>query len=205
MAVIMGAVVSLDGYIAYPDDTVGPLFDWYGNGPVEWYGTDPERAFHTSRASADYCAREWGRIGVSVIGRRLFDITDGWAGVPPAGDHVVVVTHRPVTGWDHPDAPFTFAGSVEDGIARAQAIAGDKDVSVAAGEIGGQALAAGLVDELGLDLVPVVLGAGVPFFGDATLGTTLLEDPDDVVQGDRVLHLRYRLRRDGDATRATSA
>lgn len=195
MAVIMGAVVSLDGYIAYPDDSVGALFDWYGNGDVEWFGADPDRPFRTSQVSADYCAEQWGRVSANVIGRRLFDITNGWEGVPPAGDHVVVVTHRPVTGWDHPGAPFTFAGSVEEGIAVAKEISGDKDVSVSAGDIGGQALAAGLVDEVTLDLVPVVLGDGVPFFGNADLGTTLLEDPDDVVQGDRVLHLRYRVRR----------
>jgi dihydrofolate reductase len=196
MTVIMGAVVSLDGYIAYPDDTVGALFDWYGNGDVEWYGTDPDRPFRTTRASADYTLEQWGRVGTSVIGRRLFDITDGWNGVPPAGDHVVVVTHRPVTGWDHPDAPFTFVGSVEEGIAVAKDISGDTDVSLMAGDIGGQALAAGLVDEVTLDLVPLIMGEGVPFFGNARLGTTLLEDPDDVVQGDRVLHLRYRVRRD---------
>jgi dihydrofolate reductase len=195
MAVIMGAVVSLDGYIAYPDDSVGALFDWYGNGDVEWYGTDPGRPFRTSQASADYCREQWGRIGVSVIGRRLFDITNGWEGIPPAGDHVVVVTHRPVNGWDHPDAPFTFVGSVQEGIATARELAGDTDVSVMAGDIGGQALAAGLVDELTVDLVPMIVGEGRPFFGNAALGTTLLDDPDDVVQGDRVLHLRYRVGR----------
>jgi dihydrofolate reductase len=199
MAVIMGAVVSLDGYIAYPDDMPGALFDWYGNGDVEWYGTDPDRPFHTTQGSADYTRGQWGRVGATVIGRRLFDITDGWNGVPPAGDHVVVVTHRPVTGWDHPDAPFTFVGSVAEGIAAAKDISGDKDVSVMAGDIGGQALAAGLVDEVALDVVPLIMGEGVPFFGHATLGTTMLENPDDVVQGDRVLHLRYRVRRDPGA------
>jgi dihydrofolate reductase len=193
--VLMGAVVSLDGYIAYPDDSVGALFDWYGNGDVEWYGTDPDRAFHSSQTSADYTGAMWQRIAVSVIGRRLFDLTNGWDGVPPAGDHVVVVTHRPVTGWDFPDAPFAFAGSVEEGVAVAKELAGSKDVSVMAGDIGGQALAAGLVDEVTMDLVPVVLGAGVPFFGKAEQGTIMLENPDDVVQGDRVLHLRYRVRR----------
>ena len=54
--------------------------------------------------------------------------------------------------------------------------------------------AAGLVDEVAMDVAPVVLGEGVRFFGSHT-GTVLLDDPDHVVQGDRVLHLRYRVRR----------
>jgi hypothetical protein len=51
--VVMQAVVSVDGYIAYPDDTVGPLFDWYGNGDVTVRANE-KWVFHVSRASADY-------------------------------------------------------------------------------------------------------------------------------------------------------
>jgi dihydrofolate reductase len=56
-------------------------------------------------------------------------------------------------------------------------------------------LAAGLVDEVAMDVVPVVLGSGKRYFGSVD-GQQLLEDPDVVVQGQRVLHLRYRVRRD---------
>lgn len=64
----------------------------------------------------------------------------------------------------------------------------------APGTVGGQALALGLVDEVAMDVVPVVFGAGKPYFG--SLDTQhLLEDPHVVIQGDRVLHLRYRVRR----------
>jgi dihydrofolate reductase len=61
--------------------------------------------------------------------------------------------------------------------------------------VGGQAVTAGLVDEVAMDIAPVLLGAGRRYFGDAPVPETLLEDPDPVVEGDRVLHLRYRLRR----------
>ena len=66
------------------------------------------------------------RIGAVVIGRRLFDLTDGWDGVPAAGDHVFVVTHAPPTDWKHADtAPFTFVtDGVEAAIAQARAFAG---------------------------------------------------------------------------------
>jgi dihydrofolate reductase len=192
--VVMGATMSLDGFIAEPSGGVGPLFDWYVNGDVEFTGADPDRVFRTTRASADYTRAEWARIRATVIGRRLFDLTNGWHGRPPVGEAVFVVTHRPPAGWDFPDAPFTFVtDGVPSAVAQAKTFAGDRDVSVSAGSIGGQALAAGLVDEVSMDLVPVVLGGGVRFFGDYA-GATLLLDNPRVVQGDRVTHLLYRLR-----------
>ena len=63
-----------------------------------------------------------------------------------------------------------------------------------AGDLGGQAFSAGLVDEIAMDVAPVVLGEGVRFFGSHA-GTVLLGDPDQVVRGDRVLHLHYTVQR----------
>ena len=77
---------------------------------------------------------------------------------------------------------------------KAQELAGDRVVEVAAGDVGGQVLAAGLVDELRMDVAPVVLGAGKRYFGSVN-AQHLLEDPDVVIQGNRVLHLRSQLRR----------
>jgi dihydrofolate reductase len=193
--VITQASMSLDGYIADPSDNVGPLFDWYGNGEVEVTGADPDRVFRVSAASADYLRSVWANIRAGVIGRRLFDLTNGWNGRPPVGEAGFVVTHRPPSDWDFPDAPFTFVtDGVASAVAQAKAFAGDQDVSVSAGDIGGQALAAGLLDEVRVDLVPVVFGAGVRYFGDYAGSPLLLEDPQ-VVQGNRVTHLRYRLRK----------
>src|SRR5882757_3939042 len=107
-------------------------------------------------------------VKVTVIGRHLFDTTNGWDGKPAAGDELVVVTHRPLPDdWlaEHPDAPFHVADSVEAGIALAKKLAGDGLVCVTAGDLGGQAFSAGLVDEVAMDVVPVVLGEGVRFFG----------------------------------------
>jgi dihydrofolate reductase len=189
-----GATMSLDGFIADPSGGVGPLFDWYFNGDVEFTGADPDRVFRTSAASADYTRAEWASIRASVIGRRLFDLTNGWHGRPAVGEAVFVVTHQAPTDWDFPNAPFTFVtDGVRSAVAQAKAFAGDMDVAVSAGNIGGQALEAGLIDEVSLDLVPVVLGAGVRFFGDYAGSPLLLENPR-VVQGDRVTHLHYRLR-----------
>ena len=192
--VVSQASMSLDGYIADPSDNVGPLFEWYGNGDVEVTGADPDRVFRVSAASAAYLRDAWSNAAVSVIGRRLFDLTNGWNGRPPVGEAVVVVTHRPPEGWDFPDAPFTFVtDGVASAVAKAKELAGDRVVSVTPGNVGGQAFRAGLVDEVLVDLVPVVFGAGVRYFGDYAGSPLLLEDPE-VVQGDRVTHLRYRVR-----------
>jgi dihydrofolate reductase len=193
--VIASAVVSLDGFIADTSDAVGPLFDWYNNGDVEVYGTDQGRPFNVSRASADYMNSVWPTIGAVVIGRHLFDLTNGWGGVPAVGDRVFVVTHEPPTDWPFPDAPFTFVNSIEEAIAQAKAHSGeDRNVSLTAGDLTGQALELGLVDELNLNLVPVVFGTGVPFFGSYTGRQQLFDDPL-AIQGDRVTHLQYRIRR----------
>jgi dihydrofolate reductase len=196
--VIVDATMSVDGFIADESDQVGPLFDWYGNGDVEMYGTDPGRPFHVSAASAAYVQPTWRNVGAVVMGRRLFDLTDGWGGVPAVGDHVFVVSHREEpTQWRarFPDAPFTFVTSgLTDAITRAKQFAGDRDVSLCAGNLTGQALAAGLVDQLCVDVAPVVFGSGVRFFGEYVGEQILLDDPQ-IVAGDRITHLRYTVRR----------
>lgn len=148
-------------------------------------------------AVAAYLAEAVDRVRATVTGRHLFDITNGWEGIPPAGEHVFVVTHAGPEGWPFPDAPFTF---VTDGVSRAieqaRSSAGDGDVSVAAGDIGGQAIEAGLVDEVHVSLVPVLLGSGKRFYGSFT-GAPLMSENPRIVAGDRVLHLMYPVRRAG--------
>jgi dihydrofolate reductase len=193
--VIVPASMSLDGFIADTNDQVGPLFDWYDNGDVEFTGSDPTMVFHISAASADYLRNVWSNIAADVIGRRLFDITNGWNGRPAVGDAVFVVTHQPPTDWPYPEAPFTFVtDGVQSALAEAQAFAGDRDVSIAAGNLAGQALQAGLIDEVRIDLAPVVLGAGIRYFGDYSESPLLLDDPE-IVRGDRVTHLSYQVRK----------
>jgi dihydrofolate reductase len=189
--VTMHGVVSVDGYIADDDDQVGPLFDWYTNGDT---ALTERGGFKVSRVSAEYARPFWDGIGSMVIGRHLFDLTNGWEGTPPAGEHVVVVSHRPKPdGW-HPEASYRFAGDVAQAIATARELADDRTVALAAGDVGGQALMQGLVDEVAMDVVPVVFGSGKRYFGPMD-GQHLLADPDVVIRGARVLHLRYRVRR----------
>ena len=189
--VVTHAVVSVDGFIADDNDDVGPLFEWYFNGDHAIVDGGP---FKVSRASVDYVRPMWQGIGSMVIGRHFFDLTNGFDGAPPTGDHVVVVSHRPKPdGW-HPEVSCHFVDDVAQAIATAKDLAGERTVAVAAGDVGGQALALGLVDEVAMDIVPVVFGSGKRYFGSVDR-QHLLEDPNVVIRGDWVLHLRYPVRR----------
>jgi dihydrofolate reductase len=192
-AIMGAAAVSLDGFIADDNDGVGPLFDWLGNGDVAWSFPGSDDEVRTTRASADFMMSHYRDVAAVVIGRRVFDLTNGWNGKPAAGEHVFVVTHEPPTDWEHADtAPFTFVDGVEKAIAVAKEFAGGRDVDVAAGQIGSQALKLGLIDQVVVNQVPVVFGSGRPFFATGALAEPLrLENPTTIVSGDRVTHLVY--------------
>jgi dihydrofolate reductase len=192
-AIMGAAAVSLDGFIADDNDGVGPLFDWLGNGDVAWSFPGSDDEVRTTRASADFMMSHYRDVAAVVIGRRVFDLTNGWNGKPAAGEHVFVVTHEPPTDWEHADtAPFTFVDGVEKAIAVAKEFAGGRDVDVAAGQIGSQALKLGLIDQVVVNQVPVVFGSGRPFFATGALAEPLrLENPTTIVPGDRVTHLVY--------------
>jgi dihydrofolate reductase len=150
--------------------------------------------FHLGQSSARYW-RDWtSGIGALVCGRTLFDVTDGWSGRHNFDVPVAVVTHNVPTGWveAHPDAPFHFiTGGVEQAVAQAQELAGERVVAVTAGTIARQCLELGLLDEVAVDLVPVVMGKGRPYFGEMSLEDVALGDPTVCIQGDRVTHLVF--------------
>ena len=197
--VVTGGTVSLDGFIAGPNGSgMEHLFAWFDGGDHEVTSVDPQFRARMSEPDYRFFVDLNERIGVHVIGRRLFDLTDGWNGRHPFDKPIVVVTHTLPVPWvaAHPDAPFTF---VTDGVAaaieQARAIAGDLNVDVTAGTLASQCLELGLVDEVWFDLVPVLLGSGVPFFEELAAAPILLDGPDLIVQGSRVTHLRYQVRR----------
>jgi dihydrofolate reductase len=139
--VVMHNVVSVDGYIADENDEVGPLFDWYFNGDHPLVAGEMDEpapgGMRVSKASYDYIRPTWDGIGSMVVGRHLFDMTNGWEGRPPAGEHVVVVSHRPKPdGW-HPEASYHFVDDVAQAVAKAKELAGERTVAVAAGDVGG--------------------------------------------------------------------
>jgi dihydrofolate reductase len=197
--VITEASMSLDGYIAKHDNTIGRLFDWLQNGDLEIPTPAKDFAIHLTPPSAEHWRRWTSQLGSLVVGRTLFDFVDGWAGRHTLDVPVVVVTHRVPTDWveAHPDAPFSFVtDGVEAAVERAQQIAGDRTVSVSAGTIARQCLELGLLDEVMIELVPVVMGKGRPFFGELSLQDVPLGDPTVCIQGKQVTHLVFPVERD---------
>ncbi|MDR7191291.1 hypothetical protein J2Y46_004157 [Microbacterium sp. BE35] len=90
--VVMNASVSVDGFIAAENDDPGPLFEWLVSGDVP---LDDSGVLNVSQASYDHIRPYWDQVGVTIVGRHAFDITDGWDGKPPSGiDHVLHLCYR---------------------------------------------------------------------------------------------------------------
>jgi dihydrofolate reductase len=191
--VISNLSMSLDGFIEDANGSVEQVFEWYGAGPIEVKSANPNITFQLSADDAAFIRETLASIGALIAGRRLFDVAHGWSGVHPAGVPVFVVTHRVPTReeFPHPDAPFTFVtDGVESAIAQAKRVAGEKDVSIASPSIAQQALNAGLLDAITVDLAPCLLGSGTPYFARLASTPVRLGDPT-VRQGSRITHLRY--------------
>jgi dihydrofolate reductase len=199
--VIFENSVSLDGFVAGPND--GPdnglgdggeaLFQWYNSGDTAFPLPGTDMVFNISRASAELLQEEWGKLGAMVAGRRMFDIAHAWGGNPPGGGPCFIVTHNPPQEWVKPHSPFTFVtDGVESAVAKAKQAAGDKDVAISSASIAQQCIKAGLLDDIQIDLAPVLLGGGIRLFNN--LGAAPIElDIMRVVEGFGVTHLKYRV------------
>jgi dihydrofolate reductase len=185
--------MSLDGYVAGPDDQVGALHGWYLSGEVETPAGSGGFAFRTSPASARVLRDALAHTGAVITGRRNFDIAGGWGGNHPLGVPVFVVTHSTPDGWPRDNAPFTFLAGVEEAVTAARAAAGEKAVVIASPNIAQQALQLGLLDEIAVSLVPVLLGDGIPFFARHDSAPIPLTDPA-IVQGCGVTHLQFKVK-----------
>ncbi|MDF2741294.1 MAG: 5-amino-6-(5-phosphoribosylamino)uracil reductase [Actinomycetia bacterium] len=193
--------VSLDGFAAGPEQSLDHPFGTGADALTAWMlETDqPGR-----EADRDLLAALHAGTGAHVMGRNMFgpgrgawdETWTGWWGAdPPYHAPVFVLTH-------HQRAPlemqggttFTFVtDGIESALEQARAAAGDQDVEIAGGAATvRQYLAAGLLDELVLHLVPVVLGAGERLL-DGLSGIAL--EPTEVIASPAVTHLRYRVRR----------
>jgi dihydrofolate reductase len=191
-----GATMSLDGFIAGPEDSgFDLLFKWYGAGDIEVpFPTGSMPPARVSAATADLLRREQAGLGALVVGRHLYDLTNAWGGRHPLDVTTVVVTHRLPEDRPEADENFVFVTQgIHAAVATAKEIAGDRNVGVNGGQMARQALEAGLLDEIGVDLVPVILGRGTPLFADLGSPPMAFEGPILVVEGVGVTHLRYRV------------
>lgn len=189
--VIADMTMSLDGFIADPADGIEELFGWFGNGDVETPTHNQAVTFRTSEASAAVLRDALENVGALVCGRRLYDLTHGWGGSHPIGAPIFVVTHEAPAQPFAPGATFVTDG-VASAIAQAKEVAGDGIVSVASSEITQQCLVAGLLDEVSVNIAPVLLGQGIRWFDNLGDTPVRLGDPR-VVEGRGVTHLRYEV------------
>jgi dihydrofolate reductase len=197
--VVFKISVSLDGFVAGPDD--GPelglgaggerlhewaveLKSWREPHGLEGGETNPSSEVLDGMSEA----------GAVVVGKRMFDNAHGWGDEPPFHTPVFVLTHTAREPLTKSDTTFTFVtDGIESAIEQAKAAAGDGNVSIGGGaSTAQQALKAGLVDEVQLTVAPVLLGGGVRLFEG--LG------PDDaefelvrVIEGPKATHLNYRV------------
>ena len=199
--VAMGLSMSLDGFIAGPNDGPGSplgvggerLFAWYSGGDTEYRLPGTEMVFKVSPQSAEVLREAHSKIGALVTGRRNFDIANGWGGSPPLGVPTFVVSHSVSQEWVYEGSPFTFVtDGVQSAVEQAKQVAGEKDVAVGAASIVQQCIRAGLLDEIHIDLVPVLLGEGVRLFDHLGVGPIELESTE-VVEGAGVTHLTFRV------------
>ena len=186
-----GFSTSLDGFIARPDGDVGPLFGWCFGGDTEYTMPSANITLRVSSQSAELLRESHEETGALVVGRRHFDHAGGWGGRHPIDLPVFVVTHAVPQEWVYEGSPFTFVtDGVEGAVERAKAAAGDKGVGGA--NVAQQCIKAGLIDEIGVDLVPFLLRDGIRFFDNLDASQVELERTR-VVEAPGVTHLRLRV------------
>jgi dihydrofolate reductase len=191
--VVSQLAMSLDGFIADKDDGCDVLFGFYEKGDVAVNLSEGYPELHVSQTTADLLVQETDRIGATIVGRRLYDITNGWNGHTGGEVPMVVLTHEAPDDWPRGGVPIHFVSGVETALATAQELAGDKDVSIAGATATREVLDAGLLDEIVVSLVPVIMGDGIPWFAGSR-GPVSLSDPE-VIQDKGVTHLRFHVQK----------
>ena len=186
--------MSLDGFVADGNDGVAEVFDWYFSGDVEIPMPTPgsDMTSHTSPPSADHVRGLMAEVGAFLTGRRTFDVAHGWDGRHPVGmsrrssSHSTCPTAGRGPARRSSSSPMASrAPSLERSRLRARS----PWLVHGAGTIQ-QCLDAGLLDEIRIDLVAVLLGAGVRLFDHLDDTPVVLGDPT-VVASVGVTHLRY--------------
>jgi len=180
--------VSVDGYIADPDDFLGGddgerLHAWAGADGAPGQPSGPVQQFEG----------EWTAAGAVLAGRRTAELMDHWGG-DHNGAPIFVPSHRPpgpAARWNYPLVTYVTDG-IESAMAQAKAAAGDRDVQVRGGYVAQRAIEAGVLDEVQIHHIPVLLGAGRRLFD--LLPSLVTLDIIRVIDTPQATHIRYRIR-----------
>lgn len=190
------ATMSLDGYIAGPEEVGFDLL----------FEPDSDRDVGVSSASSytpparnpstdvELIKPEWECPGAMLVGWRLYDMTNAWGGRHPMDVPTVVLTHRRPENRPEDDDNFAFViDGIEAAVAKAKELAGGRNVVIDGGQMTRQCLKAGLLDEVNIELVPIVLGGGKPLFSGLSARPMQFHGPIAVTEGSGATHLRYRV------------
>jgi dihydrofolate reductase len=178
--------MSLDGFIAGTNVTDDNGLGDGGDRLHEWV-FPPEGGVNTQIVD------EFMATGAVLAGRGTFEPARGWGGDHHDGVPIWVISRRPAPAWASGMQAVTYTSDIEAAFRGARSAAGEKDVLVHGASTAQRAIAAGLLDELEIHLVPVLLGAGRPLFA-ADAPRVELELVRQLAGRD-VIHLRYRVRR----------
>jgi dihydrofolate reductase len=184
--------MSLDGYIAGPNDEPGnPGGDGFGR-LHDWYGDSQPSGVGPSKASAEFLD-EMNATGAVLAGRRTVEQVDHYNG-HHHGVPIFVPSHRPPgpSVANYPLVTYVSDG-IESAMAQAKAAAGDRNVVVHGAYTAQRALEAGVLDELQIHQIPVLLGQGLRMFD--VLPSPVELDVVRVIDTPEATHIRYRVRR----------
>lgn len=197
--VIAAITTSVDGYVTGPDDGPGNglgtggerLHHWVMGGP--WTYADPRSPDGMTGPDRDYYETLVAGVGGGVCGRGMYEAAGAWGGTNPFPGRLVVLTHR-VEDQPPTESGFDFVDGFDAALAAARDHADGKDVTLSGGaDLIRQGLAAGVVDELGISVAPVVLGAGKRLFDGFDLDLDL--EVLSVHASRWATHVRYAVRR----------
>ena len=196
--VVGGITMSMDGFVAGPDDRLGAglgdggerLHYWVFGGPWR-YG---EEGGSATGADKRYIEETFESGGAFLVGRKMHDVVDGWGDNPGFGVPVFVVTHRAHETAVKGDTTFEFVtDGIDVALEKARTAAGDKNVIVMGGaDVLRQCLAVGVVDEFTLTIAPVLLGGGTRLF-DGIERLDLVFERTSVIESPYATHLRYEV------------
>jgi dihydrofolate reductase len=203
--------ISADGFVAGPNPSENDPLGKGGEQLHEWviklaaWRQPHGREGGEVNASTPVMEEALEHVGATVMGRKMFgggpgpwgdDPWNGWWGdEPPFHTPVFVLTHHPREPLEKEGGTtFTFVtDGIESALAQAKEAAGGKDVALGGGaEVAQQYLAAGLIDELDLNVVPVLLGSGTRLF-DNLAGADLSLEQVRVIEAPGVTHIKYRV------------
>ena len=191
--VVLDITMSLDGYVAAPNDGVGAglgvggerLHNWVFGGPWSY----DEQTGSPTGVDAEVIEEMFGSVGAVIVGRRMYDVTEGWGGSNPFPVPCFLLTHRPTSEYGTEGFTLVTDG-IHSALAQAQAVAVEKQVGIFGGaNVAQQYLAAGLVDQMQIHLAPVLLGGGTRLFGDTAAPVSL--ERTRTVESPYATHLRF--------------